>query len=251
VSAPSELLAQQFALSAHLRDPQHVAAPEGIEDRRLAIYRELVFANLDSLLGGGFPVARRMLGTDRWQALVRDFLRDHRSPTPLFPELPREFARYLAVRAEADFGDPPWLPELAHYEWIEVALDYAEAEALPPVPAGFDPQTARLQVSPLAWPQAYAWPVHRLGPGFAPDEVPEVPTCLLLQRDAAGAVRFHEIGAVAFRVLEHIGEHEHDTGAQHVEALVCEAGGDDAFRTQAIALLRELVGAGVIGAHVD
>ena len=61
-----------------------------------------------------------------WHALVHDFYRDHRCSTPLFPELPREFIQYLQAR-DAGAGDPPWLLELAHYEWVELALDLSEA----------------------------------------------------------------------------------------------------------------------------
>jgi hypothetical protein len=253
VSAPDELRLQQFGFSAHLRDPGHVPAPPGLEDRRLAIYRELVFANLDSLLAGAFPVARRLLGDDAWVALVRAFLRDHRASTPLFPELPAEFVHYVQVRAEADFDDPPWLAELAHYEYAEVALDFAEAEPLPRAPAGFDPLATPLRVSPLAWPLAYAWPVHRLGPQFMPDELPLQATCLLLLRDGDGKVRFHELGAVALRLLERIGEVPRDTGAAHLLALATEARSEDpeAFVAQATPLLRHFVDLGALGPHGD
>ena len=44
--------------------------------------------------------------------------------------------------------------------------------------------------SPLAWPLAYTWPVHRIGPDFQPDAPPSDPTLLLLRRDAAGDVHF-------------------------------------------------------------
>ena len=37
---PARLRAQQFALSRHLRDPATVAPPDGIEERRLAVYRD-------------------------------------------------------------------------------------------------------------------------------------------------------------------------------------------------------------------
>jgi hypothetical protein len=248
VSAPELLHAQQAALAAHLRDPAHAPPPPGLEDRRLAIYRELVFSNLESLLGGSFPVASRVLGETAWHALVRAFLRDHRSPTPLFPELPREFVRFLEARAGAGAGDAPWLAELAHYEWIEVALEFAEADPLPPATPGADPLVARLAVSPLAWPLAYAWPVHRLREDFLPTEAPPQPTCLLVQRDDAGRVHFHEIGAVAFRLLERIGDTAPATGAQHLLALADEAGADPAeFPALAAPLLRDLFAARAIG----
>src|SRR3546814_17637807 len=77
------------------------------------------------LLGGNFPVLRRIHGDERWQALVHAFYRDHDSRTPLFTELAREFLRYLDARDE----DPamPWLRELAHYEWAGLALQISEA----------------------------------------------------------------------------------------------------------------------------
>jgi len=39
---------KQYAFAAHLRDPDNVPAPEGIEERRMAVYRELFFNNLFS-----------------------------------------------------------------------------------------------------------------------------------------------------------------------------------------------------------
>ena len=121
--APERLRQQQARLAAHVRDPDHEAPPPGIEDRRLKVYRELFYNSLQGLLAGNFPVIRRLLGDDGWHALVRDFYREHRAATPLFPELPREFIQYLQEREPPDATNPPWLVELAHYEWAELALD--------------------------------------------------------------------------------------------------------------------------------
>lgn len=244
------LRAQQFALAAHVRDPDAHPAPPGLEDRRVAIYRELVFANVAGLLAAGFPVIRALLADADWHALVRAFLRDHRATSPLFPELPREFVRFLDQRGAS--ADPPWLAELAHYEWIEVALDHAEATPPAPAPRGFDPLAAPLQASPLAWPLAYAWPVHRLAPGRVPEAPPPEPTCLLVQRDEAGYVHFSEIGAVAYHLLERVAAHPRDTGAAHLDALAAQAGADPAaFRAQAEPLLRQLVAANALGPATD
>jgi hypothetical protein len=251
VRTADALRAQQFAFAAHLRDPDAHPPPPGLDDRRVAIYRELVFANVEGLLAGGFPVLRSLFAEPAWRALVRAFLRDHRATSPLFPDLPREFVRFLQQRADAGAGDPPWCVELAHYEWIEVALDYAEAEPLAST-MPFDPLATRLQASPLAWPLAYAWPVHRLAPGHVPDAPPPEPTCLLVQRDAAGRVHFHEIGQVAFHLVERIAAQPGIDGAAHLDAMAIDAGVDAAsFRAQAEPLLRQLVAAGVLGACLD
>src|SRR5690606_8620869 len=83
----------QRALAAHIRDPAGNPAPASMEARRLAVYRELFFNNIESMLAGNFPVIRRILVSDptgdRWSALVREFYRDHPARTPLFPRIAR------------------------------------------------------------------------------------------------------------------------------------------------------------------
>ena len=161
----------QRRFAAHLRDPATAPAPDGIEDRRLQVYRELFFDNMSSSLGGTFPVLRAILGTERWTTLVRDFYRDYRCQTPLFLEIPREFVEYLGDAREARPNDPPFLYELAHYEWVELALaiDEHDLAALAADPGG-DLLAGVPVLSPLAWPLAYRFPVHRLGPDFQPAE---------------------------------------------------------------------------------
>src|SRR5690606_1373468 len=113
----------------YVRDPHAHEPPPGIEQRRLQVYRDLVLRNLGSLLATGFPVVRRTLQDAQWQALLRDFLARHRSHTPLFPEIAQEFLTFLQRRQAEGAGDPPWLGELAHYEWVELALQVSDASA--------------------------------------------------------------------------------------------------------------------------
>lgn len=231
---------QQKSFAAHLRDPEHVPAPAGIEPRRMAIYRELFFNNLVDLLGGSFPVARRILGIERWRRLVREFYARHRAHTPYFLELPGEFVEWLTARTAHAEGEPAFLQELAHYEWVELALAISEAVA-PDAAAGIatDPLDARLAVSPLAWPLAYRWPVHRLGPDYQPAEPPAAPTFLVVYRDAADAVQFLEIGADTARLLDALEQSPGLTGRQLLsqDAAAQPEGADDAPRTAIAGLL--------------
>lgn len=247
--APERLREQQFTLAAHLRDPAGAAPPPGIEERRLQVYRELFYNSVQSLLAGNFPVIRKILGADAWHALVRDFYRDYRCATPLFPELPREFIQYLQERAEAGRGDAPWLVELAHYEWVELALDLSEANAgdEPHDPAGSLLEGVPVP-SPLAWPLAYAWPVHRLSPDHQPTEPPALPTLLLVQRDAAYQVRFNELSPLTFRLLQRLSEFPDASGREQLQALATEAGATDlqAFIAQGQAMLAQLHDNGVL-----
>jgi len=226
-ASAASLAAQQDALAAYIRDPEHAAPPPGIEPRRLKIYRELFFNNVSNLLAGNFPVLRRLYGERGWEALMRAFYRDHDCRTPLFMELAREFMRYLDARADAGADDPPWLRELAHYEWVELALQISEAS---PRDVAHDPSGDLLDgaplVSPLAWPLAYAWPVHRIGPDYRPD-APPAPTLLLLRREADGQVSFHDLSPLAFRLLQRLDLEPELSGRAQLAALADEAGATD------------------------
>lgn len=202
--APSRLHAQQSAFAAHLRDPTSASAPDGIEERRLQVYRELFYNNIEGLLANNFPVLRGLREDATWHALVRDFYREHRCHTPLFPQIGREFLRYLEQRQQDQRGDPAWLLELAHYEWVELALALDE-QSLDTFACDRDADLlAQVPVpSPLAWPLAYRWPVERIGAAWQPDDtVPDTPTFLLVLRDRNDDVRFKQIDALAYTLLQ-------------------------------------------------
>jgi hypothetical protein len=251
--AAESLREQQFRLAAHIRDPDHAPPPPGIEERRLAIYRDLFYSSLQGLLAGNFPVIRRLLGDAGWHGLVRAFYREHRCATPLFPELPREFIQYLQARAEAGRGDKPWLLELAHYEWVELALDLSEADpADVPHDAAGDLLEGVPALSPLAWPLAYAWPVHRLSPEFQPDAAPEAATFLLVQRGADYKVRFNELSPLSFRLLQRLADEPGLSGREQLRALATEALAPDpeSFVLLGHDMLRQFLAGGVIlGTH--
>jgi len=245
------LRAQLDALAGWIREPGENAPPPGIEQRRLDVYRELFFNNVASLLGGNFPVLRRIHGDERWRVLVHAFYRDHGSRTPLFAELPREFLRHLESREP----DPamPWLRELAHYEWAELALQISEArrDDVPHDPDG-DLLAGRPAVSPLAWPLAYAWPVHRIGPEHQPVQPPAEPTLLLLRREADGKVSFHELSPLTFRLLQRLEAAPALAGRDQLRALAGEAQAADvdAFVRDGAAMLERLrVEGTLLGIH--
>jgi hypothetical protein len=234
-----KLAEQQRAFAAHLRDPEHVPAPEGIEPRRMDIYRELFFNNLVDLLGGSFPVARRVLGTDRWGRLVRQFYAGHRAHTPYFLELPGEFVEWQATHATRAADEPAFLPELLQYEWVELALSIREGRLPEGTDAGgANPLDLPLAVSPLAWPLAYRWPVHRLGPDYQPEEPPAAPTFVVVYRNRADVVQFLEIGAETAGLLEALEQAPGSTGRQ---ALLRAGGAPGDAESAARAAIADLI----------
>jgi len=193
----------QYAFAGHIRDPEHREAPPGVEDRRMGIYRQLFFGNVSQLLSRTFPVLSRILGEPGWDNLVRDYFARHEAHTPLFLEMPREFLRYLEVERGAVDGDLPFMYELAHYEWVELALSIEEAEPeLGGVDAEGDLLDGRPEISPLVWSLQYRFPVHRISPQNQPSEPPETPVYLVVYRNLDARVGFLEVNAVTARLIE-------------------------------------------------
>jgi len=214
-TAPERLRQLQEQFAAHLRDPEAKAAPGDVDDRRMAIYRGLFFRNIRSFLSSNFPVLRKLYTDEGWDRLVRDFYRQHRARTPLFPEIAREFLQYLQDQRQGHPDDPPFILELAHYEWVELALslDEQELSEVPADPAG-DLLEGQPILSPLAWPLSYSYPVHRIGPGFRPTEPPSEATHLLVYRDRSDRVRFMQLSPVPALLIRFLEEADGSSGLQ-------------------------------------
>lgn len=237
----------QRDFTAHLRAPDSVAPPTEIEDRRMGIYRDLIYNNIESFISGGFPVLRSLYSDELWHKMVRDFVHRHASHSPYFLQISEEFLHYLQDERRVQQGDPPFLLELAHYEWVELALDVSEVE----LPSGLldDGDVMELVpvVSPLAWSLSYRYPVHRIGPAYQPQEPPQNPTFLLVYRDRVGEVGFMEINAVTARLLQ-LAEAEAQNGQRLLQKLAGEMpqADSDALQKFGRELLHKLLRAGVI-----
>ena len=193
-----ELTKLQKAFTEHLRDPDHVPVPAGLDERRMGVYSELIFNNVSSLLSDFFPVIKSIVSDDAWRTMVRNFFISHESQTPYFMALSGEFVEYLA-QAQLSADLPDYLTELAHYEWVELALFTMDEEQ--PDELEGDIGHLQLSLSPLAQPLAYNYPVHRISPDFQPTAPGGTPTYLLVCRIPDESVRFFELQPLAFHLL--------------------------------------------------
>lgn len=209
----------QKAFTAHIRAPKDAPRPTGVPARRMRVYDELLYNNIEGFLLACFPVCRALLGKRKWARLVRGFFRDHVSATPFFRRIPEEFLAYLAGWERPE-GYPAFLNELAHYEWVELDLETSDRDA--DLPA-HDPDGDLLDGRPLPNPVmhvlAYRWPVHRLRPRARP--VAE-PTWLLAYRDADLEIRFMAISAATYSLLDLLRRDAGLTGRAAIERLAAE-----------------------------
>ncbi|MDJ0938869.1 MAG: putative DNA-binding domain-containing protein [Woeseiaceae bacterium] len=235
---------KQYAFAAHIRDPEHTPAPAGVEDRRMAIYRELFFNNLRNLLGTTFPVLRKLHSEEHWERFIRGFMQKHQAHTPYFLQLPEEFLDFLTNEYEPSDDDFPFLVELAHYEYIELALSIStDVDDLDGIDVDGDLLEGVPQKSALAWVYAYRFPVHRITQDFLPDTPAEQPVYLAVYRSSEDKVGFLELNPVSAGLLNAIEENEAGkTGRQLLEdiAAAIQYSDVDAFVAHGASALAEM-----------
>jgi len=219
--------AKQYAFAAHIRDPLRNPPPDGVEDRRMAIYRDLFFNNLRNLLSQTFPVLKKLHSKEKWDTLVRGFMARHESDTPYFLEIPQEFMQFLQNEYELQDDDHPFLLELAHYEWVELALSISQEENDDDLDPDGDLLAGIPVKSRLAWSFSYQFPVHRISVSYLPEEPGEQPTFLAVCRRSNDDMDFMELNPVTARLLDVIAENERATGREILAALATEIGYED------------------------
>ena len=192
----------QLAFAAHIRHPKQNPPPVGIEDRRLAIYRDLFYNNIESFLASGFPVLKSILVATHWHAMVRDFIHRHQSHSPYFLDISKEFLSYLQTERQTQPDDPDFMLELAHYEWVELALDISTLE----IPAKRAPVGNLIDniplISPTAWRFVYQYPVHKLGPSYQPAASQAETAALIIYRNRDLHIGFMESNVLTIRLLD-------------------------------------------------
>lgn len=203
----------QLAFTRHIRNPQMHPGPPGVEPRRMAIYNRLLYNNVESFLLKCFPVCRKVLGEQQWNGLVRDFFANHRSAAPLFRQIPEEFVRFLESERADNAGDPPYLRHLAHYEWVDLALDIAAGNAdLTAVDRDGDLLRAAPALNPVLWLLHYPYAVHRVGDQYRPSADQQHPTWILAFRNLDDNIRFILLNPVSARLISLLQERRQSGG---------------------------------------
>lgn len=237
---PPVFTAHQRRFTAYVRDPERAPPLADVAPARMQVYRELLYKNVEGSLSACFPVLKSILGEAGWDAMVQRLFAEHRCHTPIYRELPGELLRW--IEAAGDTLDlPPFARELAHYEWIELALtiDPARIEDIAADPHG-DLLAGVPVVSPLAQVLAYAFPVHKLSPDYAPTTAPATPTHLAVYRDRNDVVRFMELNPLTALLLRELRDRD-GTGAEVLLRIAHDHKLDaDAVRAGGIAILNDL-----------
>lgn len=194
-------LSQQLhAFANNVRECSPHCAEDADTKRRMDIYRSLFFNNVNGFIQNGFPVLYSLYAEDDWERLVRQFFTEHQCKSPYFIHISQEFVEYLSNSYELAGTDPVFLKELAHYEWLELALSVREPqEAVNYWQQNGMPET--MMASPLCELAGYPYAVHKIGPDYQPDASSGM-HYYLLYRDHQQKVQFQHLSPLSALVME-------------------------------------------------
>lgn len=139
-------------------------------DPRVAVYRGNVFANARKALAAAYPIIEKLVGSEFFDGLAREYSRRSPSIAGDLNEYGQAFPEFLDTFPHVQ--DLPYLPDVARLEWAIHRAHYA-ADAVPldlDRLAGLAPEdqgALRLRLHPACglltsqWPLARIWEVHR------------------------------------------------------------------------------------------
>ena len=226
IPAEEDFREVQRAFSAYLRDPDNNPRPPGLPEKRLSVYRYAVYANIERSLSDNFPRIKSFYTESAWETLVRDYIVRHRSDTVCFVELPKEFLEYLEnIRDNAE--DPPFLYELAHFEWLETLISADERKLAEYDKLSRDLLAGVPVINPLTQSLRYSYPVHELAPDNFPETEPEQATFIIAFRKKNNKFGFIDVNMLTARLVELLALNEEKSGREVLLQLAAEMGAED------------------------
>ncbi|ABZ76152.1 conserved hypothetical protein [Shewanella halifaxensis HAW-EB4] len=193
----------------YIKDPSR-PLPDGIEARRMKIYRELFFNNVDGFVSNAFPVLKSLYKEEDWLEIVQSFFATHDCHTPIFVGISQEFLLFLQTEYQVTEIDPPFMLELAHYEWLELVVAVAQDNASQRLITSEDTEieTIKLCVSATSKVAQYAYDVQHISPDYRPEEPSELPQYFCIYRDLNEEVRFLLLNPLTAQMLAYLSQHE-------------------------------------------
>jgi uncharacterized protein len=209
----------QLEFIRHIKEPTLNGFEHGIEDRRLQIYRDLFFNNILGFLSSGFPVLESLYSDEQWRTLARSFFANHECRSPYFVDISKEFVEYLSNDYQLTESDPPFMLELAHYEWVELAASIKK-QSQPLRYWDGEEDYGNVALSELATLLSYHYPVHQISYDYLPEKLSEA-QYMVVYRDRQDKVTFTLLNAATAYLLNVLEQQPQDL--TQLSAILSEA----------------------------
>lgn len=189
----------QAEFTAHIRAPKLHKKPAKVDAQRMAVYEKAVFNNIAESVSVCFPVSQAVLGKHVWDKILHEFVAKFAAASPIFREIPAQFLQFLSAKKLL----PISIQQLAHYEWVELAINTQQTEA-----AKLSQKMNLLDEKPILAPAhmllEYDYAIHKISKRNPPRVIEK--TYLLVFRNSEFKVKFIELNPTTYQLLRLIQE---------------------------------------------
>lgn len=197
---PKSLQDFQLAFGDYLRSQLH-EEDNPIPKRIGQLYQELIFNNLKGFINQCFPVCQTVMTAEQWKTLTLKFFQQGELTSPYFTEINKHFVDFLYELTEENklaLNVPNYMPDLAHYEWVELMLDIYPNENVGNVLYSHEGKS--IVLNPDMQNLHYPWAVHHISANTKPTE--QTDTFLLVYRTPEHKIAFMETNALTHLLMD-------------------------------------------------
>lgn len=184
-----------------------------IDPRGVKLYASLIRAGRQDLMQSIYPGCKKILSR-HWVRLVDQYMETRPAPHYNLNQAARAFPDFLQEDVPDITARHPFLPELADYEWIELAIIESDQVACPKENVSLDSPEVFAQYGPVPNPvltlRRYQYPIAKLVDWLREDvklprRVKKEPTNLVIYRDPEDlTARFLELGELSANLVDKV-----------------------------------------------
>lgn len=190
----------QAQFGDYLRKQTHNREDETLVPQRVGqLYQELIYNSVANFPKQCFVICQAMLG-DEFDALCREFFRQERLHSPYFPDINRDFVAFIEAKVEAGVL-PAFFADLAHFEWIELAVDLLPDAAANAI---FMHRARPIALNPTLQNLRYDYAVQAIDVETQPQEIYAEESYLVMYRNLDSVISTLQTNALTFLLIEFI-----------------------------------------------
>ena len=206
----TKLAKYQSDMARYCRTGEEIKVP-GIRTDRLHYYRELVFNVVSGTLEQNFPILLQVVGDEKFEVLVDDFIRNHPCQTAQIWKLSKEFYEYGLKANWSKIHQLPWINDLLCIEWAETEVFTMPNEPIPSFKPYTNSRDEILVVNPEFLLLQLAYPVHLYPVSQAATKAGEY-YVLVYRHLEAGTVHFEDVSVLYAELLLQLSQSDQTVG---------------------------------------
>ncbi len=177
---------------------------QNVKEKGIRYYRELIFNIAHDTITNAYPILTDFLGNEQMQTLINNFYTHHHCQTYQVWRMPEEFKDFVTQSETALIEKYPFIPDLLHFEWIEIEVFMMPDETFPKYQKSGNILKDKLVLNPEIKILALQYPVHFLHPSKITEKEKGQYFVLVHRHPESKEVVFTNLNALGVKIILHL-----------------------------------------------